>query len=81
MFKIVKNDVNSNKFDLTCHYYVHEANMHSFLYSISNIDILEVEHYLQDSIDSDSVEDVKSILLLTNQPAYVSDRGVVTAVA
>jgi hypothetical protein len=81
MYKVIHNERSSNRYDLFCYYYIHEANMHSLLYSISNIDIHAVERYLQGVVDSDSVEDVKTIVLLTNQPAYVSDEGVVTAVA
>lgn len=80
MFKVEKNDRNSNRFDVTCYYYIHEANMHTFLYSVANVDIKGVEWYLQDQVTDDNVEDVKTIVLLTNQPAYVSN-GVVTAVA
>lgn len=81
MFKVEKSDRVLGKFNLTCYYYIHEANMHTFLYSIANKTLEEMEYYLQGYIGDDTFEDVKSVLLLTSNPAYVSDQGIVSAVA
>lgn len=79
MFKIKKED--TDRFTVECHIYNKNSNLNNLMYSIANLSLLDLAPVLQRCIPEEAVDDVMTVLKLTNRPAFVSDLGVVSAVS